>query len=143
MITPVAFVVFNRPACTARTLAAIRQAQPPRLLVIADGPRPAHPDDVKLCADVRNIVDEGVDWPCEVERNYAVGNLGCALRVSSGLTWAFSRAERLVVIEDDCLPDPSFFWFCDELLGRYADDTRIGQICGCPRYFSTIDRSTT
>jgi len=141
--TPVAFIVFNRPDCAARTLAAIREARPPRLLVVADGPRNAHPDDAARCASVRRLIDEQVDWPCNVERNYSDTNLGCAVRVASGLTWAFSRSERLIVIEDDCVPDSSFFCFCDELLERYANDTRVGQICGCPRYFSSIERGTS
>jgi hypothetical protein len=143
MITPVAFIVFNRPDCTARTLAAIREARPPRLLVIADGPRPSRPEDTAKCLAVRKLIDEGVDWPCVIERNYADINLGCAARVAGGLTWAFSRSERLVVIEDDCLPDQSFFWYCDELLERYADDTRIGQICGSPFVRNSLHRDTS
>lgn len=143
MNTPVAFLVFNRPECTARTLAAIREARPPRLLVVADGPRPGNSNDRARCSEVRALIDRLVDWPCLVERNYAAENMGCAQRVASGLTWAFSCCERLVVIEDDCLPDPSFFRFCDELLDRYADDTRIGQISACPRYFSAVRRSAS
>lgn len=143
MKTPVAFVVFNRVECAQRTLAAIRAARPPRLFVIADGPRPTRPGEAEKCAAVRQVIDAGIDWPCEVERNYAATNLGCAERLASGLTWAFSRSERLVILEDDCLPDPSFFGFCDELLERYADDTRVGQISGCPIFTSEIPRSTS
>jgi len=141
--TPVAFIAFNRPDCTARTLAAIRMARPPRLFVIADGPRDGNSEDASSCAAVRRLIEAVIDWPCEVGRNYSDRNLGCAARVASGLTWAFSHSERLVVIEDDCLPDQSFFWFCDELLESYAGDTRVGQICGCPRYFSSIERRTS
>ena len=143
MKSPIAFLVFNRPECTARTFAAIREARPPRLLVIADGPRKTCPEDVEKCRAVRALIDEGVDWPCMVERNYAFQNLGCANRVASGLSWAFERAEQLVVIEDDCLPDSSFFEYCDELLSRYSLDTRVGQICGCSRYVSEIHRDTS
>ena len=143
MKNPIAFLVFNRPECTARTFAAIREARPPRLLIIADGPRETHPHDVEKCMAVRALIDQGVDWPCIVERNYAPGNLGCAKRVAGGLTWAFERAEQLVVVEDDCLPDNSFFEFCDELLFRYSADTRVGQICGCSRYVSNVDRNTS
>ena len=143
MKSPIAFLVFNRPECTARTFAAIREARPPRLLVVADGPRETRPEDVEKCRAVRALIDEGVDWPCTVERNYAIQNLGCAHRVASGLTWAFERSEQLVVVEDDCLPDPSFFEFCDELLDRYAADTRVGQICGCSRYVSKVERDTS
>jgi hypothetical protein len=143
MNSAVAIIVFNRPECTAQTLAAIRAARPPRLFVIADGPRASRPDDVEKCAAVRKMIDDGVDWPCVVERDYAHQNLGCGIRPATGLTWAFSRADRLVVLEDDCVPDPSFFWFCDEMLERYATDTRVGQISGCPCHFSEINRPTS
>lgn len=143
MTVPVVFLVFNRPECTTRVFAAIRQARPSLLLVVADGPRAGQPDDVTRCAAVRRLIDEGVDWPCTVERNYSETNLGCARRVASGLDWAFSRAERLIVLEDDCLPDPSFFPYCEELLERYKDNTKIGQICGSPRYISRIKRPTS
>ena len=143
MNSAVALIIFNRPDCTAMTLAAIRAARPPRLFVIADGPRAHRPEDAAMCAAARKVVDEGVDWPCEVERNYSDTNLGCGIRPATGLTWAFSRSERLIVLEDDCVPDPSFFWFCDEMLERYADDSRGGQISGCPCHFSTIDRPTS
>jgi hypothetical protein len=101
------------------------------------------PEDAAKCAAVRKLIDDGIDWPCQVERDFADKNLGCAVRPSTGLTWAFSRTERLIVLEDDCLPDPSFFWFCDELLERYANDSRVGQICGCPRHFSEVHRPTS
>lgn len=143
MNTPVAFVVFNRPDCTVRTLRAIRDARPDSLYVIADGPRPGNSKDLTSCAKVREIVAAGVDWPCHVEYNYSDHNLGCAERVAGGLTWAFSRSERLIVVEDDCLPNPTFFPFCEELLIRYADDTRIGQICGGPFITNTLLRPTS
>ena len=54
---------------------------------------------------------EAVDWPCEVSTNYSDVNLGCGERVSSGLDWVFDSVERAIVLEDDCLPHPSFFPF--------------------------------
>jgi len=143
MNSAVALIIFNRPECTALTLAAIREARPSRLFVIADGPRADRPDDPEKCAAARKVVDEGIDWPCVVERNYSDRNLGCGIRPATGLTWAFSRSDRLVILEDDCVPDPSFFWFCDEMLERYANDARVGQISGCPCHFSEIKRPTS
>jgi hypothetical protein len=130
--SPVIFLIFNRPDCTARTFAEIRKARPPQLLVVADGPRPHVPDDAAACARTRRVVEDGIDWPCQLHRAYSERNLGCAHRVSSGLTWAFSLVPEAIVLEDDCLPDGSFFPYCDELLARYRHDTRIGQICGTP-----------
>lgn len=141
--TPVIFLVFNRPDCTARTFAEIRKARPRQLLVVADGPRVSRPADVAACAETRRIVDEGIDWSCEVQRNYSDKNLGCAVRVSSGLVWAFSLVEEAIVLEDDCLPDASFFPFCEELLTKYRHDTRIGQICGTPFIVPEMARETS
>ena len=129
-VTPVVWVVFNRPDCTARSLAAIRAARPRRLYVVADGPRPDRPGEAALCAEVRALVEQGVDWPCEVVLDYAPANLGLARRVTSGLDAVFARETEAIILEDDCVPDPTFFPFCTELLARYRDEPRVGQISG-------------
>jgi hypothetical protein len=128
--TPLVFIVFNRPETTRRVWERIAAARPKRLFVIADGPRPARPADAELCAAVRQIV-EHTDWPCEVAREYSTPNLGAAVRVSSGLDWVFKQVEEAIILEDDCLPDPTFFPFCTELLARYRDEPKVAQIAGC------------
>lgn len=127
--TPVAFIIFNRPESTRRVFAAIRAARPQQLFVIADAPRPHHPADLARCAATRAIIDE-VDWDCAVFKNYAEQNLGCGLRPASGLDWVFEQVETAIILEDDCLPDATFFPYCTELLTRYQDDERIGHISG-------------
>jgi hypothetical protein len=127
--TAVAFIIFNRPDTTERVFEAIRRAQPPILLVVADGPREDRPEEKELCAGARNVV-EGIDWECDVRKNYSETNLGCRNRVSSGLTWVFEQVEEAIIVEDDCLPEPSFFPYCQELLERYRSDERIGHING-------------
>jgi hypothetical protein len=129
MKTPVAFIIFNRPDTTKRVFEAVREAKPPKLLVIADGPRIDRPGEAEKCAAARAII-EGVDWECEVLTNYSDVNLGCKIRVSSGLDWVFSEVEEAIILEDDCLPHPTFFPFCEELLEKYRNDSRIMQICG-------------
>jgi hypothetical protein len=101
-------------------------------LVVADGPRDGALGEAEKCAAVRKIIDE-VDWPCEVQKNYSDVNLGCKIRVSSGLDWVFSTVKEAIILEDDCLPGHTFFRFCQELLERYRDDTRVMQICGFNR----------
>lgn len=129
MTTPIAFLVFNRPEETAAVFKAIREVRPRHLLVVADGPRVNRPDDVKKCAKVRSIIEQ-VDWPCEVVCNYSETNLGCKTRVSSGLDWVFSQVEEAIILEDDCLPDSTFFRFCQEMLDQYRFDERITMISG-------------
>jgi hypothetical protein len=125
--TPVAFIIFNRPDTTDRVFQAIRQAQPQQLLVIADGPRADRPGEAEKCAATRVIVDR-VDWECEVLTNYSDTNLGCKRRVSSGIDWVFSQVEAAIILEDDCLPHPDFFVFCQKMLDRYRHDDRIMHI---------------
>lgn len=127
---PVALLVFNRPELTERVLAAIAAARPTRLLVVGDGPRADRPGEPELVARTRSVL-ERVDWPCQVQTCYADTNLGCKDRISSGLDWVFSQVEEAIILEDDCLPDPSFFPFCEELLERYRDDERVQMISGC------------
>jgi len=125
----VAFIIFNRPDTTARVFAEIAKARPPRLLVIADGPRGHRDGEAERCAETRAIIDR-VDWDCEVLTNYSDVNLGCRNRVASGLDWVFEQVPEAIILEDDCLPDPSFFRYCEELLERYRDDERISMIGG-------------
>ena len=127
--TPVAFIIFNRPDTTLRVFEEIRRARPLKLLVVADGPRPDRPGESERCEAVRSIISR-VDWPCDVSTNYSDVNLGCKRRVSSGLDWIFSLVEEAIILEDDCLPDPTFFPFCSELLEKYRDDERIMVISG-------------
>jgi hypothetical protein len=129
MRTPVVFIVFNRPEVTQRVFAEIARARPPKLLVIADGPRPDRKGEHEKCEAVRAIID-GVDWECEVLKNYSETNMGCARRPASGLRWAFEQVSEAIILEDDCLPHPSFFTFCEEMLERYRDDERVMHISG-------------
>lgn len=127
--TPVIFVIFNRPDTTAKVFEAIRQARPAKLLVVADGPRPDRPGEAEKCAATRAIISQ-VDWECEVLTNFSETNMGVAKRPSTGFDWAFSLVEEAIILEDDCLPHPSFFRFCEELLERYRHDTRLMSISG-------------
>jgi hypothetical protein len=129
MSAPVAFFVFNRPAVTRRVFAAITQARPNRLFIIGDGARPSRHGEEAKVAEVRSIVAR-VEWPCNVSTNFSKVNLGCRLRVSSGLSWVFEHVDRAIILEDDCLPSPAFFRYCTALLQRYETDRRIFCISG-------------
>lgn len=129
MKTPVAFLIFNRPDTTKRVFETIRQAKPAKLLVVADGPRRERPQEEQKCEAAREIINS-VDWNCQVLTNYSEINLGCKKRVASGLDWVFSLVEEAIVLEDDCLPHPTFFRFCEELLEKYRNDRRIMAIYG-------------
>lgn len=132
---PVSLYVFNRPQETARVLDVLRKVQPSRLFVHADGPRAHVAKDADQCREVKRLV-ESVDWKCDVVKNYSDANMGSFARIVSGLDFVFKECDQAIILEDDCLPDPSFFPFCDELLNRYANDSRISMIGG----FSNLHR---
>lgn len=127
--TPVALLIFNRPETTQRVFEVVRQVQPSQLLIVADGPRPDRPGEAERCAKTRAIVHQ-VDWDCQVLTNFAETNLGCKQRVSSGLDWVFQTVAEAIILEDDCLPHPTFFRFCEELLAYYRHDERVMHISG-------------
>jgi len=125
--TPVVLIAFNRPELTRVVFERIASVRPKRLLVVADGPRPSRAGEAELCRRVRDIATN-VTWPCQVQTCFSEINLGCKRRVISGLNWVFDNVEEAIVLEDDVLPDISFFRFCDELLVRYRGDSRISMI---------------
>lgn len=126
---PIVFIIFNRPDTTQQVFEEIRKIRPSKLYIIADGPRLHVSTDAERCAQCRQII-EMVDWPCEVTKDYSGSNLGCAVRVATGLDNAFKKFDKLIVLEDDCLPDPTFFPYCEELLNRYEHTPEVLHITG-------------
>ncbi|MGF1506542.1 MAG: glycosyltransferase family 2 protein [Anaerolineae bacterium] len=127
MRTPVALLIYKRPEETRRVFDVIRRAQPETLLVVADGSRSV--DEEAACEQAR-AATEAVDWMCDVRRLYADENMGCRGRVASGIDWVFAQCEEAIILEDDCLPHPSFFPFSEALLAHYRDDERVMMVQG-------------
>jgi glycosyltransferase involved in cell wall biosynthesis len=127
--TPILLVVFNRPEATQRVIESIREVRPQALYVAADGPRSNTPGDAERCAAARKVATS-VDWSCEVHTLLHNENLGCAANTSSGITWFFESVPEGIILEDDCVPDASFYRFCQELLQYYRDVPRIMHIAG-------------
>lgn len=123
------FLVFNRPETTKRVFDAIRKAKPPRLYVAADGPRRNREGEAERASQVREIAT-AVDWHCEVKTLFRNENLGCKKAVSGGIDWFFENEERGIILEDDCLPHPDFFAFCETLLNLYETDERVWVVTG-------------
>ncbi|MBN8560365.1 MAG: glycosyltransferase family 2 protein [Leptolyngbya sp. UWPOB_LEPTO1] len=125
--TPIVLLIFKRPQATQAVFDRIRQIQPKQLLVVADAPRLDRVGEAEKCAAARAVIEQ-VDWDCDVQINDAEMNLGCGKRISTGLDWVFEQVEEAIILEDDCIPDLSFFPFCQKLLARYREDTRIFSI---------------
>lgn len=127
--TAVLFLVFNRPNETKKVFEVIKKAKPPRLYVAADGPNRGKTGEAELVEKVRKIAT-AVDWPCTVKTLFREKNLGCKIAISTGITWFFKEEEQGIILEDDCLPDQSFFSFADQMLEKYKEDKQVWKICG-------------
>jgi len=127
--TTVVLLFFNRPDTTRRVMAQIRKARPRTLILNQDGPRPDVPGEQALVEVTRNVVED-IDWVCEVVRVYSETNMGLRKRVTTGLDEVFSRVDRAIILEDDCVANDSFFAFADQMLEKYADDQRVGIVSG-------------
>ena len=130
MSEPVLVMAFNRPGHLAELLERLRGVRPDSVYIAVDGPRPQRPGEEDLVQACRDLVST-IDWRCEVRTLFQETNLGCGLGVSTAITWFFSHVERGIILEDDIIPDPSFFDFCGELLARYQHDERVFAISGC------------
>ncbi|MBN8676875.1 MAG: hypothetical protein J0M29_01540 [Chitinophagales bacterium] len=127
--TPVLLLLFNRPAHTQVVLERLRGIQPSRVFVHCDGARAHKPGEAVQVAEVREAV-AGIDWPCDIQTLYREENAGLREGVYGALNWFFSEVEFGIVIEDDCVPDPSFFAFCATLLNQYAQEEQVMHIGG-------------
>lgn len=129
-VPPVLLVFFSKENQTKKVLDAVRKAEPSRLYLVSDGPRENVKGEKKLVESIRFHVDHAVDWECEVKKHYRKKNLGCKNSMASAIKWFFTHEEMGIILEDDCIPDKTFFRFCAEMLHKYKNDTRIGQVSG-------------
>jgi hypothetical protein len=127
--TPILFLIFNRPDLTGQVFGTIRDQKPARLYVAADGPRPHKSGELQLCTETREIIEQ-VDWDCAVRKLYRDENLGCGRAVSEAISWFFEQESEGIILEDDCLPDASFYSFCCQMLERYRDNEKVGSVSG-------------
>ena len=127
--TPVLFITFRRPDTTKKVFEKIKQAQPKRLYMAQNIPNSDNTEDIKKWNDVRAII-ENIDWDCDVQRLYREQYLDAKTSISTAIDWFFKNEEEGIILEDDCLPHPTFFRFCEEMLEIYRDDERIAMISG-------------
>jgi len=127
--TPILLMVFNRPDTTRQVLDAVRKVKPKFLFVAADGPRADKPGEAERCQEVRDVF-KTIDWDCKLRTLYRGQNLGCGHGPANAISWFFSNVEQGIILEDDCVPDESFFSYCAELLHRYKGNEQVMHISG-------------
>ncbi len=127
--TPILLLEFNRPDYFLKMIDLLRPLQPKIIFIHRDGPRSSKPEDQDLCNTIEELVSK-IDWKCQIKTFFSKQNLGCKNGVNEGISWFFSKFEEGIILEDDCLPDLSFFDYCEELLEKYRNETKVGMIAG-------------
>jgi len=127
--TPILFLVFNRFDTAKQVFDEIKRQKPKYLYVAADGPRRDRIGEAEKCQKVRSLVDQ-IDWDCELKTLFRDENLGCAKAISSAITWFFQQVDQGIILEDDCVPHPDFFPYCEDMLNHYRDNETIKIISG-------------
>lgn len=135
--TPILFIVFKRFDTTKKVFQEIKKTKPKKLYIAADGPRNSL--EKKRTNKVRNFILKNIDWKCNVKTLFREKNLGCGTAVSSAITWFFKNEEMGIILEDDCLPNQSFFTFCEQMLKKYKNNKKIMQVCG----FNPVSKKVT
>lgn len=136
---PVLLITFNRPDYTIKMLKALKEAGVSKLFVFRDGPRPFNDEDVKATEEIERIILNKIDWPCDVSTNFMTNNLGCGYGPYSAISWAFQYVDELCILEDDCIPTPSFFRFCGKMLDLYRNNLKIRLISGRQHLESNLE----
>ena len=124
---PILVLIFNREKKSRILLDRIRQIKPKELFISADGPREGKLGEKEICERTRAVFND-IDWDCKVHSLFRKENLGCKKAVHGGISWFFEHVPQGIILEDDCIPDPSFFPFCRELLSKYEDNHQITHI---------------
>lgn len=130
IVPPILLLTFNRPKETFIVFSAIRDVKPQKLFISSDGYRINKPNEKNIVEKLRNDIISKIDWECEVRTLFNDSNLGCKLAVSKAISWFFDSVESGIILEDDCLPNPSFFYYCSELLDKFKDEEKVMSICG-------------
>lgn len=127
---PILLIAWRRPNTLKRVIDALRPLAPSNLFVACDAARVDHPCEAANVVATRELIAQAIDWPCRVQQLYSERNLGCSSGPIAAINWFFSQVEEGIILEDDCVPHPDFFFYCTALLERYRSDTRIWCISG-------------
>lgn len=129
MKKPILLIAFNRPEKTKIVFQEIKKYKPEEFYFAVDGPRDLSTDDIQKCEDVKKIADM-IDWDCEIHTLFQKENLGVDPGMETAISWFFDNVEDGIILEDDCLPQQSFFKFSEILLDKYKNDPKVFMICG-------------
>ena len=128
MELPILIIAWKRPEHLRQVIKSMTFLKPKNIYLACDGYNPNNKQEENLVKQTREIIESEINWPCKKKRLYSKYNLGCRLGVSRAISWFFENVSEGIILEDDCVPHPDFFKFCEILLNRFRDEKRIWTI---------------
>ena len=120
--TPILITAWNRPEKVRILINSLKVLKPENLYFSCDGPRNENINELEKTNQTRKIINENIDWDCNVKKNFNDTNLGCRVNMIKSINWVFESNEMAIILEDDCIPKPEFFKYCYLLLKKYEKD---------------------
>lgn len=125
---PVVLIIFRRCDTMPRIIQRLAKVKPRKVYILADEGR--NEKEIEQAHECRKTVESLINWDCEVVKNYAEENRGVYRNIGEGAKWVFEREEKAIFLEDDNLPETSFFRYADEMLEKYETAPEVLWICG-------------
>lgn len=126
--SPIALITFKKDAALEEILNVISNYNPPKLYIFQD--KSESKDDFILTERVNDIIQKfKFNFPVEFIRHETAQKLNKS--IITALNYCFENEEKLIILEDDIVPEDSFFDFCNHLLIKYYNSSEVGCINGC------------
>jgi len=125
---PVVLIIFRRCDTMPRIIQRLAKVKPRKVYILADEGR--NEKEIEQAHECRKTVESLINWDCEVVKNYAEENRGVYRNIGEGAKWVFEREKKAIFLEDDNLPETSFFRYADEMLEKYETAPEVLWICG-------------
>lgn len=119
---------YKRIDTTMKVFDVIKSVKPTRIYIAQNYYK--NLDEREDVFNLRKTLLSNINWECEVKTLFRDHYLNSKQSLISAITWFFENEEQGIILEDDCLPNMSFFRFCDENLKIYKDIEIIKMVSG-------------
>lgn len=125
---PVVLFTFKRSNTVERILKVLKEVNVSKIYLFSDGGR--NDEEKVLVNKTREEILKMIDWDCEVIKMFKDDNQGVFNQIALGAKSVFEKEEKAIFLEDDNLPEPSFFRYAETMLNKYQDDEKVLWVCG-------------
>ena len=120
--TPIVFFNYKRPETTTKVINELNKINYKKIYIVCDGWK--NNKDKKKVIKVRNLIDKTIKKG-SIKKLYFSQNIGIKNIIPKGLNWVFNFEKKVIILEDDTVPNKTFFYFCDQLLTRFEKPVSV------------------